>query len=56
MGIYAHSMQRLLIAQIDAAINAGNNGGPVLAGNQLVGIAPQTLDGNRSRDKPCIVA
>lgn len=43
MGIYAHSMQRLLIAQIDAAINAGNSGGPVLAGNQLVGIATQTL-------------
>ena len=41
---YAQSQRKLLAVQVDAAINSGNSGGPVLRGNQLVGIAFQTLD------------
>jgi len=41
---YVHAMTDLLSAQIDAAINSGNSGGPVLAGDKLVGIAVQYLD------------
>jgi S1-C subfamily serine protease len=42
---YVHSKRSLLLAQIDAAINAGNSGGPVVAGGSLVGIAVQAIDG-----------
>jgi S1-C subfamily serine protease len=42
-GAYGHSDEPLLLAQIDAAINAGNSGGPVVAGTQVVGIAAETL-------------
>ena len=41
---YAQSERRLLAVQIDAAINEGNSGGPVLDGNSLVGIAFQALE------------
>ncbi len=41
---YAHSRESLLLAQIDAAINEGNSGGPVVAGGKIVGIAVQMLD------------
>jgi len=41
---YAQSERRLLGMQIDAAINSGNSGGPVLMDEKLVGIAFQTLD------------
>lgn len=41
---YAHSLRELLIAQIDAAINSGNSGGPVVANEYLVGIAIQAID------------
>lgn len=41
---YAQSQRKLLAVQIDAAINSGNSGGPVLRNGQLVGIAFQTLD------------
>jgi S1-C subfamily serine protease len=41
---YIHAMTNVLAAQIDAAINSGNSGGPVLAGDELVGIAVQFLD------------
>ena len=41
---YIHAMTNVLAAQIDAAINSGNSGGPVLAGDKLVGIAVQFLD------------
>lgn len=45
IGSYAQSGQRLLSAQIDAAINSGNSGGPVISGGAVVGIAMQTLQG-----------
>ena len=44
IGNYAHSMEALMLAQIDAALNPGNSGGPVVAGGKLVGIALQILD------------
>ena len=42
---YAQSQRRLLAMQIDAAINAGNSGGPVLRNGVLVGVAFQALEG-----------
>jgi S1-C subfamily serine protease len=45
VGSYAQSGQRLLSAQIDAAINSGNSGGPVISRGAVVGIAMQTLEG-----------
>jgi S1-C subfamily serine protease len=41
---YAQSDRDLLAVQIDAAINSGNSGGPVLKNGKLVGVAFQTLD------------
>ncbi|MGB8332111.1 MAG: trypsin-like peptidase domain-containing protein [Polyangiales bacterium] len=41
---YAQTGRRLLSTQIDAAINSGNSGGPVLSGDRIVGIAMQTLE------------
>jgi S1-C subfamily serine protease len=41
---YTQSGRRLLSTQIDAAINSGNSGGPVISGEAIVGIAMQTLD------------
>ncbi len=43
LSTYTHSWRQLLIAQIDAAINDGNSGGPVVSGGKLAGIAMQTL-------------
>ena len=40
---YVHSWEDLLLAQIDAAINEGNSGGPVMA-DGLAGIAVQSLN------------
>jgi len=45
VGPYAQTGQRLLSAQIDAAINSGNSGGPVISRDSIVGIAMQTLEG-----------
>ncbi len=39
--IYVHSLQRHLAIQIDAAVNPGNSGGPVIANGKLVGIVMQ---------------
>ncbi len=41
---YAHSQRQLLGVQLDAAINSGNSGGPVLSKEKVVGIAFQALD------------
>lgn len=41
---YSHSQRHLLAITVDAAINAGNSGGPVFRGDKVVGIAFQTLD------------
>ncbi len=41
---YVQNERDLLSLQIDAAINAGNSGGPVIRGGKLAGIAFQTLD------------
>jgi len=40
---YAHSMRYNLVAQLDAPINGGNSGGPVVSDGKLVGLAMQAL-------------
>ena len=42
---YAHSGAYLLTCQIDASINSGNSGGPVMAGGHMVGVAFQGISG-----------
>ncbi len=42
---YTHSGARLLTCQIDAAINPGASGGPVIKGDKLVGVAFQGMSG-----------
>jgi S1-C subfamily serine protease len=39
---YSHSALEFLAIQIDAAINSGNSGGPVMKGEKIIGIATQT--------------
>jgi S1-C subfamily serine protease len=39
--LYVYSWARLLAVQIDAAVNAGSSGGPVVAGGKLVALAMQ---------------
>ncbi len=41
---YAQTQRPLLAIQLDAAINSGNSGGPVFAGDRLIGVAFQSLD------------
>jgi len=45
---YAHSGAYLLSCQIDASINSGSSGGPVIKDNQIVGVAFQGLVGGLS--------
>jgi len=42
---YSHSQRHLLAVTVDAAINAGNSGGPVFGDGNVVGIAFQKLTG-----------
>lgn len=42
---YLHSQANLLTGQIDAPINVGNSGGPVLRDNRIVGVAFQNMAG-----------
>ncbi|MBM4357801.1 MAG: trypsin-like peptidase domain-containing protein [Deltaproteobacteria bacterium] len=41
---YAQSQRRLLAVQLDAAINSGNSGGPVIQDGRLAGTAFQALE------------
>lgn len=38
---YAHSGENLLAVQVDAAINSGNSGGPIISNGKLVGVVMQ---------------
>jgi len=42
---YSHSQRHLLAVTVDAAINAGNSGGPVFGDGKVVGIAFQKMSG-----------
>ncbi len=43
---YAHSGAYLLTCQVDASINGGNSGGPVILNGKIAGVAFQALTGN----------
>jgi len=42
---YSHSHARLLCCQIDASINPGSSGGPVISDDRIVGVAFQSMSG-----------
>jgi hypothetical protein len=54
---YSHGRTSLLALQIDAAINSGNSGGPVIkAGSEVIGIAFQCLTAGGCRVCPQVAA
>ncbi len=46
--VYTHSMISLLAAQIDAAINPGSSGGPVVIGDKIVGVVMEMVGSMQS--------
>ena len=44
---YCQSGQELLVAQVDAAVNPGNSGGPVFSGDKVIGVAFQGYGGHQ---------
>jgi len=40
---YTHSLLDMLALQIDAAINSGNSGGPIIKNGKIVGVAMQSM-------------
>lgn len=44
IGQYSHSLRNFLMIQIDAAINQGNSGGPILKDGKIVGVAFQSME------------
>ena len=42
--VYEHSYINFLAAQLDAAINPGSSGGPVIVGDKVVGVVMQMMD------------
>ena len=45
---YSHSSLHLLAVQIDAAVNPGNSGGPVIKDGKLVGVAMQVIQNRQN--------
>ena len=41
--VYAHSRERFLAIQIDAAVNPGNSGGPAISDGKIVGVVMQHI-------------
>jgi len=45
---YAHSGERCLAIQIDAAVNPGNSGGPALSNGKIVGVVMQVITNSQN--------
>ena len=45
---YAHSGERFLAIQVDAAVNPGNSGGPALSNGKIVGVVMQVISNSQN--------